>query len=246
MSPQSPWAGYKDKRVDSWTDAGPGRMDTSGRGLDPSPSRDYQYDYSRSPRDSSGVNINRGLDGSSRSRDEFRNTGYVKKESRIEGSYQDRGQLKAESDMCFRGLGEGNRSLASCVGYGTDRYGVTASPEGTRNQRCDEGRILYPRKNDDYYHSDTEKYFDHGRRKESSELNQTPRKQMPRKSALLRLETPRNHQKGRERGHNHSNYNGKRFNSNLSRGKEHLGRSDRGLVEKQRERTLVDLDFHLN
>ena len=41
----SPWDGYKDKRVDSWTNAGPGRMNTSGRRLDPSPSRDYQYDY---------------------------------------------------------------------------------------------------------------------------------------------------------------------------------------------------------
>ncbi|XP_013585492.1 PREDICTED: uncharacterized protein At1g21580 isoform X1 [Brassica oleracea var. oleracea] len=242
---QSPW-------VDSWTDAGPGRMDTGGSRLDPSPSRDYRYDYSRSSRDSSGViSINRGLDGSSRSRDEFRNTGYVRKESRIEGSYQDRGQLNAESDWCFRGLGQGNRSLASRVGYGTDRYGVSvsrdmgrssASDEGTRNQRWDEGRILYPRKKDDYYHSETEQYFDRGRREESSELNRTPRKQMQKKSALLRLETPRNHQKGRENGRNHSNYNGKRFNSNLFRGKEHLGRSDRGLVEKQRERTPVDLD----
>ncbi|KAL0795156.1 hypothetical protein Bca101_066533 [Brassica carinata] len=250
---QSAWVGYKGKRVDSWTDAGPGRMDTGGRRLDPSPSRDYQYDYSRRPsRDSSGVSINRGgLDGSSRSRDEFRNTGYVRKESRIDGSYQDRGQLKAESDRCFRGLDEGNRSLASRVGYGSDRYGVTvsrdmgrssASHEGTRNQRWDEahngGRIVYPRKKDDYYHSEVEQYFDRGRREESSELNRTPKK----KSALLRLETPRNHQKGRENGRNHSSYNGKRFNSNSFRGKEHVGRSDRGLVEKQRERTPVDLD----
>ncbi|KAG5392872.1 hypothetical protein IGI04_022835 [Brassica rapa subsp. trilocularis] len=254
---QSPWAGYKDKRVDSWTDAGPGRMYTSGRRLDPSPSHDYQYDYSRSSRDSSGVSINRGLDGSFRSRDEFRNTGYVRKESRIEGSYQDRGQLKTKSDRCFRGLGECNRNLASRVGYGTDLYGVTvsrdmgrpyASHEGTRNQRWNEGKILYPRKKDDYYHSETEQYFDRGRREESSELNRTPRKQMLKKSALLRRETTRNHQKGRENGRNHSNYNGKRFNSNLFRGKEHLGHSDRGLVEKQRERTPVDLDvsFELN
>ncbi|KAG2268988.1 hypothetical protein Bca52824_063543 [Brassica carinata] len=226
---QSPW-------VDSWTDAGPGRMDTGGSRLDPSPSRDYRYDYSRSSRDSSGViSINRGLDGSSRSRDEFRNTGYVRKESRIEGSYQDRGQLNAESDRCFRGLGQGNRSLASRVGYGTDRYGVSVSRDMGREDS------LSPKK-DDYYHSETEQYFDRGRREESSELNRTPRKQMQKKSALLRLETPRNHQKGRENGRNHSNYNGKRFHSNLFRGKEHLGRSDRGLVEKQRERTPVDLD----
>ena len=124
----------------------------------------------------------------------------------------------------------------------------STSHEGTRNQRWDEGRILYPRKKDNYYHSETEQYFDQGRREESSELNRTPRKQMQKKSALLRLETPRNHQKGRENGRNHSNYNGKWFNSNLFRGKEHLGRSDRRLVEKQRERTPVDLDvsFELN
>ncbi|KAJ4916334.1 Zinc finger C-x8-C-x5-C-x3-H type family protein [Raphanus sativus] len=242
---QSAWVGgYKDKRVDSWTDSGRSR-------LDPSPRRDYQYDYGRSVRDPSP---RRGLDGSStRSRDEFRsNTGYVRKESRVEGSYQDRGQLKAESDRCFRGLDEGNRSLASRVGYGSDRYGVTvsrdvgrssaASHEGTRNQRLDEGRILYPRKKDEYYQSEVEQYFDRGRGEESSESNRTPRKPMQKKSALLRLETPRNHQKGRENGRNHSNYNGKRFNSNSFRGKEHLGRSDRGLVERQRERTPVDLD----
>ncbi|CAH8354556.1 unnamed protein product [Eruca vesicaria subsp. sativa] len=242
---QSDWVGYKDKRVDSWRDSG-------GRRVDPSPIREYQYDYSRSSRDSAGVGINRGLDGSSRSRDEFRNVGYVRKENRIEGSYQERGQLKGESDnRCFRGLDEGNRSLASRVGYGSERYGVTvsrdmgrssASHEGSRNQRWDEGRILYPRKKDDYYHSEIEQSFDRGRREESSELNRTPRKQMQKKSALLRLETPRNYQKGRENGRNHSNYNGKRFNSNSFRGKEHLGRSDRGFVEKQRERTPVDLD----
>ncbi|WZY98519.1 hypothetical protein YC2023_070848 [Brassica napus] len=230
----SPWDGYKDKRVDSWTNAGPGRMNTSGRRLDPSPSRDYQYDYNPCSE------LRHALVG-----------------RQIEGSYQDRGQLKAESDRCFRDLGEGNRSLASRVGYGTDRHGVTVSRdmgrsstshEGTRNQRWDEGRILYPRKKDNYYHSETEQYFDQGRREESSELNRTPRKQMQKKSALLRLETPRNHQKGRENGRNHSNYNGKWFNSNLFRGKEHLGRSDRRLVEKQRERTPVDLDvsFELN
>ncbi|KAJ0257547.1 Uncharacterized protein HA466_0083960 [Hirschfeldia incana] len=246
---QSAWVGYKDKRFDSWNGSGPGRR------LDPSPGRDYQYDdYSRrSSRDSSGVGINRGLVGdSSRSRDEFRcNTGYVRKEARVEGSYEERGQFKGESDRCFRGLDEGNRSLASRVGYGSERYGVTvsrdvgrssASHEGSRNQRWDEGRILYPRKKDDYYHSEVEEYFDRGRREESSELNRTPRKQMQKKSALLRLETPRNYQKGRENGRNHGNYNGKRFNSNSFRGKEHLGRSDRGMVEKQREGTPVDLD----
>ncbi|CAH2033536.1 unnamed protein product [Thlaspi arvense] len=256
---ESAWVGYNDKRVDSWTmDAGLGRMETGRSRVDPSPGRNYQYDYSRSSRDSSGVSISRGLDGSYRSRDEFRNLGYVRKESvatRIEGNYQDRGQLKAESDRYSRGLDEADRGLSSRVGYGSDRYGVTvsrdmsrssASHEGTRSQRWDEarngGRILYSRKKDDHYHSGIGQYFDRGRREESKESNRTPRIQMQKKSALLRLETPRTHQNGRENARNHCNFSGKRFNSNSFSAKEHLGHSDRGLVEKQRERTPMDLD----
>ncbi|XP_024007844.1 uncharacterized protein At1g21580 isoform X2 [Eutrema salsugineum] len=259
---QSAWVGYKEKRLDSWTvDAGQGRMDTGRSRVDPGPDRTYhQYDYNRSSRESSGVSTSRGLDGSSRSRDEFRNPGYVRKESgatRIEGNYQDRVQVKSESDRYFRGLDEGSRGLSSSVGYGSDRYGVTvsrdmirssASHEAARNQRRDEahngGRTLYPRKKDDYHHSEIGKYFDRGRREERNDSNLTPRKQIQKKSALLRLETPRSHQNGRENdwSRHHTPYSGKKFNSNSFRGKEQLGHSDRGLVEKQRRRTPVDLD----
>ncbi|KAL1208003.1 hypothetical protein V5N11_022047 [Cardamine amara subsp. amara] len=247
----SGWLGFNEKRHDSWT-------------VDNGQGRNYQFDYSRSSRDSSsGVSINRGLDGSSRSRDEFRSLGYGRKESganRVEGNYQDRGQFKSESDRYFRGLDEGNRGLSSSVGYGSERYGVavsrnitrttrsSASHEGARNQRWDEahygGRTLYPRKKDDYYHSEIEQYIDRGRREQSNELNRTPRKQIQKKSALLRLETPKSYQTSREndwsRQHNH--HSGKRFNSNSYRGKEHLGHSDRVLVEKPRGRTPMDLD----
>uniref|UniRef100_A0A1J3FRE9 C3H1-type domain-containing protein n=1 Tax=Noccaea caerulescens TaxID=107243 RepID=A0A1J3FRE9_NOCCA len=272
---QSAWVGYKEKRLDSWkVDASQGRMDTgqgrmdTGQGridagrsrVNPSPGRNYQYDYNRLSRDSSGVSINRGLDGNSRSRDEYRSPGYVRKESgatRIEGNYQHRGQLKPESDTYFRGLEERNRGLSSSAGYSSERYGVTvsrdmnrssASHEGARNQRWGEahngGRTLYPRKKDDYYHSEIEQHFDRGRREASNESDRAPRKQMQKKSALLRLETPRSHQNGRENdwSRHHSNYSGKRFNSNSSRGKEHLGYSNRGVVERQRGRSPVDLD----
>ncbi|XP_010459864.1 PREDICTED: uncharacterized protein At1g21580-like isoform X1 [Camelina sativa] len=257
---QTDWARFNEKkRHDSWTvDASQSRIRVDDGPI----GRNYQYDYSRSSRDSSGVGSNRALDGSSRSKDEFRNLGYVRKESgatRIEGNYQDRGQLKSESGRYFRGLDEGNRVLPPSVGYGSEGHGVSvtfsrnmtrssASHEGTRNQRWDEarngGRTLHPRRKDDYYHSEIEHYIDRGRREESNELNRTPRKQTQKKSALLRLETPRSYQNSREndRSRQHNHHNGKRFNSNSYRGKEHLGHSDRGLVEKQRGRTPVDLD----
>ncbi|XP_023644996.1 uncharacterized protein At1g21580 isoform X2 [Capsella rubella] len=255
---QSDWPVFNEKRHDPWTvDAAQGRTR-----VDDGLGRNYQYDYSRSSRDSSGVTTNRALDGSSRSRDELRSLGYVRKESgatRIDGNYQDRGQLKSEFDRYYRGLNENNRVSSPTVVYGSERHGVSvtvsrnmtrssASHEGARTHRWDEarngGRTLYPRKKDDYHHSEVEKYIDRGRREESNELNRTPRKQMQKKSALLRLETPRSYQNNREndwsRQHNH--HNGKRFNSNSYRGKEQLGHSDRGLVEKQRGRTPVDLD----
>ncbi|XP_018462521.1 uncharacterized protein At1g21580 isoform X2 [Raphanus sativus] len=202
---QSARVGYSDKRLDSLTvDPSQGRMDRS-------PGRNHQCDI----RDSSGVGISRGLDGSSRCRDEFRNLGYVRKESggtRIEGNYQDRGQLKAESDRCFRGLDEGNRGLSSRVGV-TVRHDMSrssASHGGDRNQRWDEarngGRVLYPRKRDDYYH------LDRGRRDGSNESKRTtPGKQTQKKSALLRLGTPRNYHNGRENARNLTSYSGRRL-----------------------------------
>lgn len=260
---QADWVGFNDKRHDSWTaDAGQGRIDSGRLRVDDGSGRNYQYDYSRSSRDSSGVSTNRAIDGISRSRDEFRSLGFVRKDTgatRIEGNYQDRVQVKSESDRYFRGQDEGNRVLSPSVGYGSERTDVSAtvnrnmtrslaSHEGARNKRWDEarngGRTLYSRKKDDYYHSEIEQYIDRGRKEESNELNRTPRKQTQKKSALLRLETPRSYQNSREndwsRQHNH--HSGKRFNSNSYRGKEHLGHSDRGLVEKQRGRTPVDLD----
>ncbi|KAF3495029.1 hypothetical protein DY000_02055280 [Brassica cretica] len=196
---QSAGVGYSDRRLDSWTvDAAQGR------------------------RDSSGVGINRGFDGSSWSRDEFRNLGHLRKESgaaRIDGNYQDRGQLQAE---CFRGLDDGHRSLSSRVGY---------SSEGARNLRWNEAR-----RRDEYYH------LDRGRREGSNESKRTPRKRTQKKSALLRLETPRSHLNGRENARNRCSYSGRRFNSNSFKCKEHLGYSDRGLVENQRGRTSVNLD----
>ncbi|CAF2109866.1 unnamed protein product [Brassica napus] len=196
---QSAGVGYSDRRLDSWTvDAAQGR------------------------RDSSGVGINRGLDGSSWSIDEFRNLGHLRKESgaaRIDGNYQDRGQLKAE---CFRGLDDGHRSLSSRVGY---------SSEGARNLRWNEAR-----RRDEYYH------LDRGRREGSNDSKRTPGKVTQKKSALLRLETPRSHLNGRENARNRCSYSGRRFNSNSFKCKEHFGYSDRGLVENQRGRTSVNLD----
>ncbi|CAN6896517.1 unnamed protein product [Brassica oleracea] len=196
---QSAGVGYSDRRLDSWTvDAAQGR------------------------RDSSGVGINRGLDGGSWSRDEFRNLGHLRKESGaawVDGNYQDRGQLQAE---CFRGLDDGHRSLSSRVGY---------SSEGARNLRWNEAR-----RRDEYYH------LDRGRREGSNESKRTPGKQKQKKSALLRLETPRSHLNGRENARNRCGYSGRRFNSNSFKCKEHLGYSDRGLVENQRGRTSVNLD----
>nr|VDD06981.1 unnamed protein product [Brassica rapa] len=225
---QSVGVGYNDRRIDSW------RMEYSAQGR----------------RDSSGVGgINRGLDGSSWSRDEFRNLGHLRKESGaawVEGNYQDRGQLQAE---CFRGLDNGHRSLSSRVGYSSERYGVSvrrdmsrpsASREGDRNLRWDEARngvrVLYPGRRDDYYH------LDRGRREGSNDAKRTPGKQTQKKSALLRLETPRSHHNGRENARSRCSFSGRRFNSNSFKCKEHLGYSDRGLVENQRGRTSVNLD----
>ncbi|CAN8312832.1 unnamed protein product [Cochlearia groenlandica] len=252
---QSAWSALNENRHDSWNvDTSQGRLDTTRSRVDSGPDRNYQYDYSCSSRESSGISISRGLDGSSRSRDEFHRLGYERKESgatRIEGNYQERGQVKSESDnRYFRGLS------SSSGGYGSERYSVmasrgvnrssaaTGSHERDRNQRWDEAhnrvRDLYTqKKKDDYYHSEVEQYLDWKRRERSNESKRTPTKQIQKKSALLRLETPRSHQNGRENdwSRHQSHYNAKRF-----KGKEQLGHSCRGLVEKQRGTTPVDLD----
>ncbi|XP_056852423.1 uncharacterized protein At1g21580-like isoform X2 [Raphanus sativus] len=127
-------------------------------------------------------------------------------------------QLKAESVRCFRGLDDGHRSLSSRVGYMSSGVTVrrdmsrsSASHGGDRNWRWDEaphngGRVLPLRKRYDYYH------LHRGRRDGSNESKRTtPGKQTQKKSALLRLGTPRDHHNGRENARNRCSYSGRRL-----------------------------------
>ncbi|KAL0698037.1 hypothetical protein Bca4012_054159 [Brassica carinata] len=218
---QSAWVGYNGKRFDSCTvdAAAQGRVDTGRSRVDRIPGRNYQYDYSCSSRDSSGA-LNRGLDdSSSRSRVKFRILGHVRRESgaaaRIEGELQERDQLKAESDSCFRGLDEGNKGLfSSRVGCGSERQGVSVRRDMSRSsashrrwdERRDGGRVLCLRKRDDCYH------LDRGRREGRNDSKRTtPGRQTQKKSALLRLGTPRNHHSGREDARNRCSSSGRRL-----------------------------------
>ncbi|CAH8357256.1 unnamed protein product [Eruca vesicaria subsp. sativa] len=169
------------------------------------------------------VGINSGLDASSRCRVKFRILGHARKESGASSQL-----LKEEFDRCFRSS--------------------SASHEGARNQRLSEAyngerKVLYPRKRCDCYH------LDRGRREGSNDSKRTTpgKKQIQKKkSALLRLETPRSHNGG-ENARSRSSYSGRSFDSNSFKSGIHPRRSvthmsskgRRALVPDKSERALV-------
>ncbi|GLT55844.1 hypothetical protein SLA2020_289310 [Shorea laevis] len=104
----------------------------------------------------------------------------------------------------------------------------------------DEPRI-FPRKLD-YHDSEAERYGDRGSREGSHEFNRTPRKQIQKKSALLRIQMAKPNHRGREDERSHYMSYSSEVKSGAFRGKDQLAHSDHGMEEKEREGSVVELD----
>ncbi|XP_039053127.1 uncharacterized protein LOC120195086 [Hibiscus syriacus] len=108
------------------------------------------------------------------------------------------------------------------------------------NER-DEMRV-FPRKTD-YYDSEAERYSDKGSGREGNhELNRTPRKQIQKKSALLRIQKAKPSHRIREDERSH--YSGYHNEGKIGtlRGKDSVIHSDHEMDEEKREGTPVELD----
>ncbi|XP_039003281.1 uncharacterized protein LOC120129976 [Hibiscus syriacus] len=108
------------------------------------------------------------------------------------------------------------------------------------NER-DEMRV-FPRKND-YYDSKAEMYSDKGSGREGNhELNRTPRKQIQKKSVLLRIKKAKPSHRIREDERSHYSGYHNEGKTGTSRGKDLDLHSDHGMDEEKREGTPVELD----
>ncbi|GMI90843.1 hypothetical protein HRI_002753600 [Hibiscus trionum] len=108
------------------------------------------------------------------------------------------------------------------------------------NER-DEMRV-FPRKSD-YYDSEADRYSDKGSGREGiHELNRTPRKQIQKKSALLRIQKVKPSHRSREDERSHYLGYHNEGKTGTFRGKDLLLHSDHGMDEEKREGTPVELD----
>ncbi|XWS15180.1 hypothetical protein CRYUN_Cryun35bG0072200 [Craigia yunnanensis] len=102
---------------------------------------------------------------------------------------------------------------------------------------------VFPRKIDYNFDSETEKFSERGSNTEGShELNRTPRKQIQKKSALLRIKKAKPNHRNREdeRSHYLGYYNEGKTGS--SRGKDLVLHFDHAMEEKERGGSPVELD----
>ncbi|KAK8646951.1 hypothetical protein V6N13_120715 [Hibiscus sabdariffa] len=108
------------------------------------------------------------------------------------------------------------------------------------NER-DEMRV-FPRKND-YYDSEADRYSDKGSGREGNhEFNRTPRKQIQKKSALLRIQKVKPSHRSREDERSHYLGYHNEGKTGTFRGKDLVLHSDHEMDEEKREGTPVELD----
>ncbi|KAK9023617.1 hypothetical protein V6N11_003829 [Hibiscus sabdariffa] len=108
------------------------------------------------------------------------------------------------------------------------------------NER-DEMRV-FPRKND-YYDSEADRYSDKGSGREGNhEFNRTPRKQIQKKSALLRIQKVKPSHRSREDERSHYLGYQNEGKTGTFRGKDLVIHSDHEMDEEKREGTPVELD----
>lgn len=111
------------------------------------------------------------------------------------------------------------------------------------NRDRDEPRV-FSRKHD-YHDAEVERYSDRGSREGSLEFNRTPKKQVQKKSAFLRIQMAKPNHRGREDERPHHASHSSELKSGSFRGKDQVVHSDDGMEEKrreQREGSMVDLD----
>ncbi|GLT77926.1 hypothetical protein SLA2020_494800 [Shorea laevis] len=148
-------------------------------------------------------------------------------------------------EVISRGMSDG---MPENVRWGQDRQGlrdlhlrdelieVGNSDVGNR----DEPRIFFRKL--EYHDSEVERYTDRGSGDGSQEFNHTPRKQIQKRSAFLRIQMAKPNYRSREDERSHYMSHSSEVKLGSFRGKDQLAHLDHGMEEEGREESEVELD----
>ncbi|GLT84932.1 hypothetical protein SLE2022_031390 [Rubroshorea leprosula] len=160
-------------------------------------------------------------------------------------SVDNRYESAYDHEVISRGMPDG---VAENVRWGQDRQGlrdlhlrdelieVGNSDVGNR----DEPRIFFRKL--EYHESEVERYTDRGSGDNSREFNHTPRKQIQKRSAFLRIQMAKPNYRSREDERSHYMSHSSEVKLGSFRGKDQLAHLDHGMEEEGREESEVELD----
>ncbi|XVF39246.1 hypothetical protein PTKIN_Ptkin01aG0020100 [Pterospermum kingtungense] len=208
--------------------------------------REFLYhQFERRPASPKIDRFRRDLEGNSRFRDLELNQREREEHGRVHSDrwIRDFGNASTEFKPTSNNLSLCDHGVADNVRWGSRLHDQLIDSGNNEIDERDDRRV-FPRIIDYRYGSESERFSDRGSSRDegSRELDRTPRRQIQKKSALLRIQkvTPNRRNREDERSH-YLGYCDER-NTSTFRGKDLSLRLDHDMEEKEREGSPVELD----